>query len=200
MPHPLKSASKLVQAAVALDEQLRNFEMLVAGAERVPLNSKRNLEKAAQKTTEAARCAESLEALVQALSTSLNEAREQNQRTAAVLVRLGEEIRRRGDEVIALERRLLALAEDAKAITRAVHGLIDAPSDGEREVLPELERTERGLDTLVDGAQQLFQDCKAAALSDLTGELESLKQQLQSARNRVKLLREQLGHSTHPDN
>ncbi len=89
MANEAKHASKLVAAAVALDEQLQKFELLAASAGRVPLGSKRNLEKAAHTTTEAARAAAELGGLVQTFMQCLNEARERNQETGNELQALG---------------------------------------------------------------------------------------------------------------
>jgi hypothetical protein len=191
-----KHVSKLVVAAVALDEQLRKFELLASSAGRVSLGSKRNLEKAAHSTTEAARAAEELGALVQELLAGLNEARDRNQETVNALTALGARIRSRREELVALERRVVALAAEAAEISTAAQRVGRDAGARDRDALPALGEIHARLDTLVDHAGALHADCKHAGFADLSSEVESLKQQVQSARNKVKLAREQLAPPT----
>jgi hypothetical protein len=187
-----KRVSKLVAAAVALDEQLRKLELLASSAGRVPLGSKRNLEKAAHTATEAAHAAEELGALVHGLLSGLNEARDRNQETVNALQELGRRIRMRREELGALERRVVALAAEAAEISTAAQRVGRDAGARDRDALPALAEIHAGLDALVEHAAELHGDCKHAGFADLASEVESLKQQVQSARNKVKLARVEL--------
>src|SRR2546423_582246 len=87
----------LANAALALAEELRRFEVLAGSAQKTPLNSQKNIERAARTLSEAAECQQRVSDLVQSFMSSLTSARQQNQETAEALQRCGEEIRQRAE-------------------------------------------------------------------------------------------------------
>ena len=123
---------------------------------------------------------------------ALNEARDQNQQSAALLAQRGEAIRARGEPLTGLRERMAAIAEQGAEISTAVKGVTAEPARRGAEVLPELTDIENRMSACVEMATQLHDDCKQAGFPDVGGQVDSMRQQLQSARNKVKLLREQL--------
>jgi chromosome segregation ATPase len=186
-----KNVSKLVAAAMTLDEHLRAFDALVGNTERVQLNSQRNIEKAAHTATEAAQGQQQLGTLIQVFLQALNEARDHHQQSASALARRGEEIGRRGVELNALRERMAAIAVEGTGISEAVKRVSGDPAQ-RAAMLPELGEIEKRMTACVEKATQLHDDCKAAGFSDVTADADSIRQQLQSARNKVKLLRDQI--------
>src|SRR5262249_51301122 len=98
MAKPDKTPSALAQAALAVDEELQRFDLLSAAVRKIPLDSKRNLERAARATSDAAASQQRLSDLVQVFMGELNSAREHNQQTAAQLLEGGNAIQRRSQE------------------------------------------------------------------------------------------------------
>jgi uncharacterized protein YdbL (DUF1318 family) len=192
MNDPKKALSPLAQAALALDEELRRFEALTAAALRVPLDSKRNLEKAARATTDAAVCQGRIGELVQAFMAALNAARDENQAAAAKLTARGAEVQARTAEYARFVERFSALGDEAADISRTVARVGTEKAQRGHEAVTDLVEIEARMARVVDGAQELGREAKAAGWTDLVGQLDGLRQQTQSARNKVKLLREQL--------
>lgn len=187
-----KKMTELAQAALALDEELRRFEALTAGALRVPLDSKRNLEKAARATTDAASCQGRIGELVQAFMAALNAARDENQASAARLTARGAEVQARTHEYAGFIERFGALGDEAASISHTVARVGTEKAQRGHEAIADLVDIEARMTAVVDGAQALGREAKEAGFVDLVGQLDALRQQTQSARNKVKLLREQL--------
>jgi hypothetical protein len=104
-----KKMTELARAALALDEELRRFEALTASALRVPLDSKKNLERAA------AACQQRVSELVHAFMAALNVAREANQRAAEQLTQKGAEVQARSAVYSSLYEKYAALGQEAGA-------------------------------------------------------------------------------------
>ncbi len=98
----------------------------------------------------------------------------------------------RSEELVALEERVVALAGEATEISAAALRVNQDPSARNRDAVPALDEIHARLSDLVDHATQLHADCKQADFADVASQVDSIKQQVQSARNKVKLAREQL--------
>jgi len=185
--------SALAATVLAFDAELRRFDVLVDNAARVPLDSRRNLQKAARITTDAAQCQQNLAPLVQAFNAALNAAREHNQHAAERLQIRGAEIKAREQELIALMVRFGDLGEEAAAISVSAQRLGVEKQDDGKNALGELAELEARMTKVIDAAQALGAECRAHDFADVGSEIDALKQQMQSARNKVLLLRQQLG-------
>jgi chromosome segregation ATPase len=185
-----KKMTELARAALALDEELRRFEALTASALRVPLDSKKNLERAA------AACQQRVSELVHAFMAALNVAREANQRAAEQLTQKGAEVQARSAVYSSLYEKYAALGQEASEISSTVARVGAEKAQKGREALGDLAEIEARMTAVVDRAQELGREAKEADFEDLVSQLDSLRQQTQSARNKVKLLRQQLGGPT----
>ncbi len=190
-----KTLSPLAEATLALDEKLERFEDLAAAAQRIPLNSQKNIERAAVAINESADCQNEVLAHIHALIQVLNAARDRNQATAAVLQTRGEAVQKRNDELGALLVRFAALGQAAKDISGAVTPLRgnDADNAGAREgAVAELAQVDARMGEISAQAVELATAANEAELSDLAQQADSLRQQIASARNKVNLLLKKL--------
>jgi chromosome segregation ATPase len=198
-----KGWGDLTEAALALERELRRFEELATNARKLPLDTRKGIERAARATTEAAAGQERVNATLQALVEAITVARERHEANAAMLGVRGEEIRRRADEFGTLYERYSALGEEGRVINQLVQ---DAAASQREATMPEqiralvasIERIEERMAKLVDGARELGQAAIAAAVSDLAEQVDSMRQQVAAARNKLGLLRKSL-HARLPD-
>jgi hypothetical protein len=188
---PKRKPSALAQAAIALDDELHNFEQLAATAHALPLTSQKNLDRAARATNEAADSQRRLGEHIRAFMEALNVARDQNQRTADTLQARGQEIQARVNELQALLARFAEIGNAAKELSSTVKALgaeKRGPTTADR-----LKSVESGLARVVDDAQSLATAAKTASFPEVVAQVDSLRQQVLSARNKVALLIQKLG-------
>ena len=176
-------------AAHALETELARFQQAADTAVRLPLSSRRNLDKAANAINEAADSQRRIGEHIGALMIALNAARDQNQQTADSLAPRGAEIQARMDEHGQLFARLQSLGQVAKDITAEVRTVGEDPA----QTLVLLRSVEQRMGEVVQQAQQLTQAARDAHLGELVQDAESLTKQVQSARNKLGLALAKLG-------
>src|SRR3954454_17644649 len=132
-----KKPSVLVQATTLLDEELQNVEHLAESAARVPLNSRRNLEKAARTTTEAAEAQTKVGEHIQAMMAALTQVRLKNEATVQALQERSSEIQKRHEALSALLERFELIGKEAREITELAGTLTGGGETAEK--LNELE-------------------------------------------------------------
>lgn len=187
-----KKASALSAAVQALDDELEQFERLAETAQRTPLTSERNLEKAAAAVNQAAEAQQRVHGHIQALIDAIAEARRKHDATAESLVKTRDQVQERGE---AFQRRLgkfAALGKEAADISAFVRQLGELKGKPNGEVVAELSRVQERMSNVVDGATALAKEADGDAMDDLARQCDSLRQQVQSALNKVTLLREKL--------
>lgn len=193
MTRTKESAQSPLAAAVhALDEELANFAQLAQAARRLPLTSERNLEKAARAINEAAQSQQRVAARIQELVEAISHAREAHDATAAALVATRDEVQARGERYQAQLGRFAALGQEAAEISAAVRNLgvhKGAPSAALVESLAALQAR---LGRVVEGAAALGEEAASERMEDLSRQCDALKQQVQSALNKVTLLHDKL--------
>jgi len=186
---PGKNLSPLAQAALALDEQLQQFEQLAAAAERIDLDSQRNIERAARAVNDAAECQDRVARDIGALMEALNAARDRNQASADRLRARGETVQRRTDEAGELLKRFAALGGEAREVSALVQATAKQAGPS---AIAQLGAIEAELGRIAEAAAELSRDANAARMTDLGGQANSLRQQMQAASNKVGLLRQRL--------
>jgi hypothetical protein len=98
-------------------------------------------------------------------------------------------VQRRADEARALAERFGSLG----AAARDVSALVQATArQGGTGAIAQLGTIEAELERIAAAAGELSRDAHAARLDDLGGQASSLRQQMQSASNKVGLLRQRL--------
>lgn len=193
MTKPKPEAASPLQAAVtALDEELARFEQLAQAAQRTPLTSERNLEKAATAINQAAESQKRVHGHIQALIDAITEARQRHDVTAEALVKTRDEVQARGERYQAQLGRFATLGKEAADISSHVRQLGALKGRPNGEVVAELAAVQERMAKVVDGATALGKEAEAENMDDLGRQCDSLKQQVQSALNKVTLLRDKL--------
>jgi len=172
---------------MALDEELSNVEHLADSAARVPLSSRRNLEKAARTTTEAAEAQTRVGERIAALMAALTEVRVRNEATVQSLQARSDEIQKKGAELGKLLERFEAIGKEAREITTMAQSLSQPELTAEK--LGELETRMAGI---ADGARALWQEAEDSGWSDVARDADSLRQQVLAAKNKLGLLAKRL--------
>jgi ABC-type transporter Mla subunit MlaD len=188
--------SPLAAAALAVDAELERFEALAAAAMRVPLDSQKNVDRAARANNDAAAAQQRLGALLQTFMKALADAREQNARTADELAKRTAAIQARADEAAALVQRFSALAERARDAIAAVKAVPqDAPGPARTAAeaqLGALAAAEAQLGALAADADALFAAARAAGFPELESQADSLRQKTHASLKKVAHAREEL--------
>ena len=189
------SDSPLVASAEAFDAALTRF----AGS----LDSQRNLERAAESLKQIAGCEEDLQAHAQALMTALGKARDAQQTQADLIRARALEIQARTEEFARLMRGFEAIGQDAAALNASAQQLAarkrtpdEMVKDG--ELLAGLDELQERMTTVLTASDQLAQDARGADFEDLSRKVDSLRQQILAARNKIGLLKEALVRAAPP--
>src|SRR5262245_20884136 len=195
--------SQLIASAEAFDATLRRFAALSDGLRKGALDSQRNLERAAEALKQVAGCEEELQANAQALMTALGNARDAQQ-TQAELVRLRAlEIQARGEELTRLMRGFEAIGQDAAALNASAQQLAsrkrtpdEMVKDG--QLLAGLDELQERMTGVLAAGEKLAADARAADFEDLSRKVDSLRQQILAARNKIGLLKEAIVRAAPP--
>jgi hypothetical protein len=181
---------ELVEAAQALLDELERFASASREAQRLPLESHKNLERTAASLGELAGADRRIEPALQRLLAALGEIGARQQAEAERIRARAEELQRRREAYARLLERQGALGVAAQELNRGLQALPRVRGeDGRESVEPEaLERLRNELSSLVQGAQELVEAARAVEFEDLARESDALRQALLSARNRLGLL------------
>jgi hypothetical protein len=187
----------LTEAARELEHELRRFEELAAAACRMPLDTKKALERAAKAAGEAASGQERVDRTLGALVQAISAVRSRHEANMAALTVRGEEIRVRAEQIAPLMERYAALGEEGKAIHQLVQQAAELQRDTAtpevvRAAVTAIEVIEERMGKLVDEARDLGQAATAASSTDVANQASSLRQQVAAARNKIALLRKSL--------
>jgi chromosome segregation ATPase len=200
--HP--SDSPLVAAAEAFDGALRRFAALSDGLRKGTLDSQRNLERAAEALKEVAGCEEELQVHAQALMTALGGARDAQQAQAEAVRVRALEIQARGEELARLMRGFEAIGKDASALNASAQQLAarkrtadEMVKDG--ELLAGLDELQERMTAVLSAGEQLAAEARRADFEDLSRKIDSLRQQILAARNKINLLKEALLRAAPPE-
>jgi hypothetical protein len=195
--------SPLVASAEAFDATLKRFAALSDGLRKGALDSQRNLERAAEALKEVAGCEEELQANAQALMAALGHARDAQQ-TQAELVRVRAlEIQARGEDLARLMRGFEAIGTDAAALNASAQQLAarkrtpdEMVKDG--ALLAGLDELQERMTGVLAAGEKLAADARAADFEDLSRKVDSLRQQILAARNKIGLLKEAIVRAAPP--
>lgn len=183
----------LTEAAAALEAELKRFEELSAAARKVPLDSEKNLGRAARALAETADSQERTAVLVRALVEAINRARDHQQQTAEVLLARAEELKAQTENLEALLGRFKTLGADAREIQALVQAASERGAARDIEgALAILDQAREKIDGIATRATDLATDAKAKGIADVEREADSLRQQLLAARNKLGLLQQGL--------
>jgi chromosome segregation ATPase len=191
------SRGSLAAAAAALEADLERLDNLAANIRKMPLNSRKNVERAARALQEAAGYEEVLGGRLHGLVAALNAASERQRASLEIIAARGRDIGERNAVFGELFGRFTALGEEARQLTAVAQEIV-AVVPGEEEA-ERSERVKGRLQELIErmghvaaGAAELARDAEARDMSDLAREVDALKQQVAAARNKLGLLRQKI--------
>jgi len=191
MTGPENTPSRLVEAALALEEELRRITAVASDARRLPLDSQRNLEFTAEKMTELGMTDKKLQPLVTALLQAINSIVDAQQAQAVAIKARAEELQNRRAAFQKLMESYGSLAHTAQDLYGLVRAFADArQSDGSTPSgnAPSLYVIQQAMSEMIEGAGQIFQAAKQENFKDMAYQVDVLYQQLSSARDRLNLL------------
>ena len=195
--------SPLVASAEAFDETLKRFAALADGLRKGRLDSQSNLERAAENLKRVAGCEEELQAHAQALTVALATARDAQQEQAEAIRVRALEIQARGEELTRLMRGFEAIGKDAAALNASAQQLAarkrtpdEMVKDG--ELLAGLDDLQERMTAVLVAGEQLSAEARQSDFEDLSRKVDSLRQQILAARNKIGLLKEALVRAAPP--
>jgi uncharacterized protein involved in exopolysaccharide biosynthesis len=204
MPDKRKpDASPLVAAATAFDVTLRRFAALADGLRKGELNSQRNLERAGEALKEVAACEQELQAEAQALMAALGAARDAQQTQADVVRARAGDIQKRAETFAELMRRFEALGRDAAALNTTAQELAGRKRTADEmvrdgELLAGIDDLGERMTAVATTGETLAADARRDDFEDLSRKIDSLRQQILAARNKIGLLKEALVRAAPP--
>ena len=195
--------SPLLASAEAFDATLKRFAALSDGLRKGTLDSQKNLERAAESLKQVAACEEELQVHAQALMAALGGARDAQQAQAEAVRVRALEIQARTEELARLMRGFEAIGKDAAALNAAAQQLASRKRTADEmvkdgELLAGLDELQEKMSAVLSGAEQLADDAKRTDFEDLSRKIDSLRQQILAARNKINLLKEALVRAAPP--
>jgi len=184
--------SALIDAVGAFDAELERFSRAAAAACKRPLESKRDLERAAGAVAEAAEAEARLQSRAQELAQALETVQADQQAGAGALRARAQEIRDRLEAYGKLAARYQQLGVDGAVLAEAAQRINALSRPGERpaaraELLVGLADLEQRVSDLRAVARALGADARASRFEDLAVESHAVEQTLSALRNKLLL-------------
>jgi hypothetical protein len=134
---------------------------------------------------------------------ALGAARDAQQAQAEAVRVRALDVQKRTEDYAAVMRRFETLGKDAAALNATAQGLAarkrsadEMVKDG--ELLAGLDELQERMTGVADGAETLAHDARAADFDDLSRKIDSLRQQILAARNKIGLLKDALVRAAPP--
>jgi chromosome segregation ATPase len=193
MPNQSPS-SALLDAAARLEDELRQYEALTEEVGRAVIHSRKSLVRVTRMLQQAAECHERLMTHVASLSEVMTATRGRQVSCAERLVSAGGRIQERMAGFQTLMSRYDALGELSKQLNATAAEIVAAKDETNPQAALAatgslLERMEQA----VSDATALADAARADDFADLARDVDSVKQQLQSAKNQLTMARRVLG-------
>lgn len=191
MSKPADGMSELVQAADALEHDMRRLEELSASVRKIRLHNEKSITRAARELQDALQQQEKLaQGLIQ-LGQAM--ARMQQRQEAAIepLAARALEIQERAkrlDEQMHRFAELGARAGEASRLLQSLSAQTQMEMGTSPDPGPVLADVDERLDAIISEAKALVETAQADDLSDVAREADALKQRVQSTRARLSLL------------
>lgn len=189
-------SSELVNAAMAIEEELRRFEALAEEVRTSPLRSQKNLEKMGKLLNTVADCDERMVANMRALLGVLNTWRDRQQALAAQVNSRAQELQERTKVYQELMERFAGLGQEAGMLSTHMQEVAGRTQQGQpvqaEELIASLQKVNEGMTQVAENAERLANDAAARDFVDVARDADSLRQQLLAARNRANLLQQKL--------
>ncbi|MFT3775060.1 MAG: hypothetical protein QM820_57665 [Minicystis sp.] len=187
--------TSMAAAAAALEAELESFETLATTLRKMPLGSKKHLERAARSLQEAAGYEERLAVRLHALVGAINAASQRQQASAAAIVARAKEIEARNNEYTELFAQYATLggeAQELTAIAQEIVGPVREMTSPEQidQIGGRIDELLGRMASLGERAQEIARTATAQDMGELAKHADALKQQIAAARNKLSLLRQ----------
>jgi hypothetical protein len=184
-----KPNSELLTAAQTFDEELADFGRLAAAACRAPLDSQKNLQRAAHVFEEIGIAEKRLGKAAEVLVSELGLARKRQEEQADAIRGRAQEIEQRTTVATGLLERYSAIGEMAGELNNYIQALSQQPRDdspeGRNALLLSLREARARMTDVIDKAAQLTTDAHSSDFEDIARQVDSLRQQVASAAEKV---------------
>lgn len=171
-----EEGSELVMAARALETELRRFAAHAETAAKSPLRTRKQIERAAKQLETVAASEEALNRHVQALLSAIQQARARKDEQVAAVAASAQKLQERTARYQQLMETYAELGHAAAALNTMDPGATENLHDS--------------LGELAARAEALGASAAADGFDDIAQQAESMREQLLSLRNKVKLLLE----------
>jgi len=170
--------SPLVSAALSLEAELGALESISRATRKIPLNSEKNIARAARELEQTLALPERLAAGLQQLAVAMASVQERQQAVIEPLAAFATEIQRRHQRLLEHMQAFAALGATAAEVTAR----IQAGGSDRAAVLSEVDAQ---LAKISDDARTLFELTRAEDFPDLVREADALKQRAAALRRRL---------------
>jgi hypothetical protein len=191
-----RPASELMAAALAFDEELDRFGRLAEAVGRGPLNSQKNLERAAHMFDDIGQAEKRLGEAAQALVTALNAARQKQETHAAAIQRRAALIEQRTATAAELLQRYGAMGQKAADLNELALGIAARSSNGgdgaDSDLLGSLSELRTRMAEVAAGAGNLTAAAREVDFEDIARQADSLRQQIMAADGKVAAIEKSL--------
>jgi hypothetical protein len=195
MPQTTKpnERSAFAQAALSLDSEFAEFERLARELEKLPIDSESGMERARKLLGHFEGVGERIDEGMHALARNLDEARQRTEAIAQQVTERARAIQERQVQTNEMFERFQKLSDMARQITVAVGQLMqpretELSSEEKNLILSKLPEVDEKMGVIVDEARKLMDDARHAKLKTLERSADSLRQSLQSARQKLSLV------------
>ena len=188
--------SRLVEAAEALETEVGKFEEVSERVRTAEFNSQKNLERAAGWFKEVTEIDDRMGQRVRELIAAITEIRERQQKQAELVAARANELQSRTEIFQKLIHAYAALGQEAASLNLLVQEVYklrqSGTAEGEAETAAKLGQITSGAEKLAGEAEKVATDASESGFGDIARQVEALRQQLLSARNKLNLLNEKV--------
>jgi hypothetical protein len=191
-----RDASELIAAALAFDEELERFGRLAEAVRTGPLDSQKNLQRAAKMFDEIGESEKRLGHAAQSLVTALNAARQKQEAHASLIRERADLIEQRSATAADLLQRYGAMGEKASDLNQLALSIAakcaNARPAADSELARALGELRARLDEVAANAQSLTAAARDADFEDIARQADSLRQQITAANDKVAAIEKSL--------
>ncbi len=192
-----KPQTQLLEAAAAFDEELARFGRLVEAARSGPLNSQKNLQRAAHAFEQVGESERRLGETAQALVAALQGARQQQEVQAVALQGRAKEVEARTAIAADLLQRYGMVGQKAGELNSLVLEIAAQKTNGSSEpdeaIIARLAELRGRMGEIADGAAALVGAAREADFDDIARQADSLRQQIVAVSQKVASIERALG-------
>jgi glutamine synthetase adenylyltransferase len=186
--HP-KATSPLVEAAAALDEELRAYDDLAAEATHAPMNSEKGLQRAIKIVQDSAGRNERIQDKLKGLVSEIELARTRQVESLNALLEAARAVETRAQQHDGMMQRFAALGESAKQVNSMTSALSERRQAGasESELLEGLNGIQIQMATVVAEAEALTTLATEQDWPEFARQADAVRQQVLAAKNKLVL-------------